>query len=126
LTTTMKRAEGAKLEESGVIYCTEIREYMLYYGPLVSLKFWDSLPPDLQNMMLDVWNEHVPKVRELARKMQDEAGALLTKRGVEIFRPKDAALAKWRERVMPIQEPFVKSMEMTPALADMAQKMLGM
>ncbi len=39
---------------------------IFYYYPMVNLKFWNSLPPDLQKIFLEVWNEVVPKQREIA------------------------------------------------------------
>ncbi len=126
LITSFKSAEGAKLDEAGLKYSVKYRESILHYLPMVSLKFWDTLPEDLQKIMVDAWNEHVPKEREMARKMQAEAELILEKKGVEIFRPSDELLVKWRQHIMPVQEPFVKKIGMNPEFVDMAKKMLGM
>ena len=126
LITSFKSAEGAKLDEAGMKYSTKDYECILHYVPMVSLKFWNQLPKDLQKLMVDVWNEQVPKQREIARKDQEEAEVLLQKRGVEIISPSEETRLKWRKRLMTYQEPFVKKMKMDPELVDMAKKMLGM
>ena len=55
--TTTKSVESAKLHECGLKYALECRHFVSYYYPMVNLKFWNSLPPDLQKIFLDVWNE---------------------------------------------------------------------
>ncbi|MBW2308138.1 MAG: TRAP transporter substrate-binding protein DctP [Deltaproteobacteria bacterium] len=126
LITSFKSAEGAKLNEAGMKYSVKYRESMLHYLPMVSLKFWSTLPEDLQKIMVDSWNEQVDQQREMARKMQAEAELILEKKGVEIFRPSDELLAKWRKHIMPAQEPFVKKIGMNTELVNIAKKMLGM
>jgi len=101
-------------------------EFMGYYVPMVSLKFWNKLPEDLQKIMIDAWVEHAGKQRQMAREMQKEAEGLLVKRGVEIVTPSNETLAEWRKHIMPVQEPFVKKIGMDPGLVKMAKEMLGM
>ena len=126
LITSFKSAEGAKLNEAGMKYSTKDYQCMLHYVPMVSLKFWNTLPKDLQKIFIDVWAEHVPKQREIARKDQAEAEVLLQKRGVTVVSPSEETRLKWRKRLMTYQEPFVKKMKMDPQLVSMAKKMLGM
>lgn len=126
LITTFKSAEGAKLDEAGLKYSIKSRDNMGYYVPMVSMKFWNSLPADLQKIMEEAWTEHVPKQREIARQEQKEAEDYLKKKGVHIYEPSDAELAKWRDHIMPSQEPFVKKVGMAPELIAIAKKMLGM
>ncbi|HXZ35791.1 MAG TPA: hypothetical protein VEL68_07225, partial [Thermodesulfobacteriota bacterium] len=74
----------------------------------------------------DVWNEIVPKQREIARKEQAEARKLMEGKGVEFFDPSDEELAKWRNYLMPIQGKIVKDLKHDTALVEMARKALGM
>ena len=46
--STTKSVEGAKLYEAGIKYGVSCRNFNGYYVPMVNLKFWNSLPPDLQ------------------------------------------------------------------------------
>lgn len=126
LATTAKSAESAKLHEAGIKYGVFTRNFMGYYIPLVSLKFWYSLPPDLQRIFIEVWNEHVPKQREIARKEQKDAEEFLKSKGVEIHYPSGEELAKWRKHIMPIQEELIKELNHDPELVDLTMKALGM
>ena len=126
LITTFKSAEGAKLDDAGIRYAVKDYEFISHYVPMVSLKFWNKLPEDLQKLMVDVWAEHIPQQREIARKDQAEAEVLLTKRGVTIVSPSKETLLEWRKLLMSYQEPFVKKMKMDTDLVNMAKKMLGM
>lgn len=125
LCTTAKSAESAKLDEAGVKYGVFTRNFMGYYVPIVSRQFWNKLPGDLQKLMLEVWNEIVPKQRQIARTEQKKGEEYLKSKGVEIWYPDDATLAKWRQRIMPIQEELIKELKHDPDLIKAAMKELG-
>jgi len=93
---------------------------------LVNLKFWNSLPPDLQKIFLDVWDEVVPKQREIAKREQITAKEFLQSKGMEFYEPSDEELAKWRKYIMPIQDGLVKDLKYDPELVKLARKALGM
>jgi TRAP-type transport system periplasmic protein len=124
--STAKSVESAKLYEAGIKYGVFTRNFNGYYVPLVNLKFWNSLPPELQKVFTQVWDETVPKQREIARREQAEARKLMESKGVEIFEPSDAELAKWRKQIMPAQEKLIKNLKYDPELIKLAQKALGM
>lgn len=126
LATTCKSAESAKLYEAGIKYGVFTRNFNGYYIPMVNLKFWNSLPPDLQKTFIEVWNELVPKQREIARREQKEAEEIMKSKGVEIYYPSDEELAKWRKHIMPIQEELIKELKHDPELVKLAMKALGM
>ncbi|MBW1999644.1 MAG: TRAP transporter substrate-binding protein DctP, partial [Deltaproteobacteria bacterium] len=126
LLTSFKTADGVKLDESGMKYATKDYWALLHYAPMVSQKFWNSLPKDLQKIMKEVWNEHVDDERRIAVKMQDEAEAALEKRGVKIYRPDEQQRAKWRQHILPSQEAFVRKMKMDVNLVNRAKEILGM
>jgi C4-dicarboxylate-binding protein DctP len=126
LASTTKSVEGAKLYEAGLKYGVLTRNFCGFYIPLVSLKFWESLPADLQKIMLEVWSEHVPKQREIARREQKEAKEIMQRKGVEIYEPSDEELAKWRKHIMSIQEQLIKDLKHDPELVKLAKKALGM
>jgi C4-dicarboxylate-binding protein DctP len=126
LATTCKSAESAKLYEAGIKYGVFTRNFQGYYIPLVNLKFWESLPPDLQKLFIEVWNELIPKQREIARREQKEAKEIMQSKGVEIYEPSDEELARWRKHIMPIQDKLVKNLKHDPELVKLAMKALGM
>jgi TRAP-type C4-dicarboxylate transport system substrate-binding protein len=124
--STTKSVESAKLYEAGIKYAVTCRNFNGYYVPLVNQKFWNGLPPDLQKIFSDIWNETVPKQREIARKEQAEARKLMEGKGVEFFDPSDEELAKWRKHILPIQDKIVKDLKHDPVMVQMAKKALGM
>jgi len=126
LASTTKSVEGAKLHESGLKYGVSTRNFNGYYIPLVSQKFWNSLPPDLQKTLQDTWNDLVPKQREIARREQTMAKEFLKSKGVEIYDPSDEELAKWRKHIMANQDAIVKELKHDPEMVKMAKKALGM
>jgi C4-dicarboxylate-binding protein DctP len=126
LCTTAKSAESAKLDEAGLKYGVFARHFKGFYVPMVSLKFWKQLPDDLKKIMLDVWKANATKQRELARKEQKKGEEYLMGKGVDIWYADDATLAKWRKRIMPIQEKMVKRLGHDPELVKAAMRALGM
>lgn len=124
--TTMKSADSAKLDEAGIKYAVEDHFMTSYYVPMISLKFWNKLPKDLQKTMIDAWQAQFMDQRILARKMQADAGEIMKKRsGLHIFKPDQATIAKWRKHIMPSQAPFVKKIGMDPELVELAKQALG-
>ena len=126
LASTTKSVESAKLHESGLKYGVSTRNFNGYYIPLVSEKFWKSLPPDLQKILQDTWNDLVPKQREIARREQTTAKEFLKSKGVEIYDPSDEELAQWRKVIMANQDAIVKELKHDPEMVKMAKKALGM
>ncbi|MGD8563620.1 MAG: TRAP transporter substrate-binding protein DctP [Desulfarculaceae bacterium] len=126
LATTTKSVESAKLQDSGLKHAVECRNHVSYYFPLVNKKFWDSLPADLQKVFMKVWDESVPKEREIARTDQKNAKVFLQSKGMQFVSPDEATLAKWRNHIMPCQAELVKDLKYDPALVEMAKKVLGM
>ena len=126
LCSTAKSVEGAKLYEAGVKYGTLTRNWSGYYVPMVSQKFWKSLPPDLQKIFLQVWDDVATKQRQIARQEQAEAIKLMQGKGVEISEPSDEELAKWRKAILPVQDGMSKGLKHDPALVQLAKKSLGL
>jgi C4-dicarboxylate-binding protein DctP len=126
VSTTTKSLESAKLHEAGIKYAVECRNFISYYFPMVNLKFWNSLSPDLQKVFVDTYNDAVPKQREMARNDQESAKKFLQSKGVDFYEPSNEELAKWRKFIMPAQEPLVKELKYDPELVKLAMKALGM
>jgi len=124
--STTKSVEGAKLYEAGIKYGFMSRNFQGYYVPLVSLRFWNGLPKDLQKTFLDTWNELVPKQREIARKEQADARTIMEGKGVQFHDPSDEELARWRKQVLPVQEGMSNKLNHDPALVQLAKKALGL
>jgi TRAP-type C4-dicarboxylate transport system substrate-binding protein len=93
---------------------------------MISNRFWNSLPKDLQKIIIEASQSVVPKQREMSDRMQAEGEANLEKRGVKIYRPSQEELKKWRQHIMPAQAPFVKEMKYDEKLIDLIEKKMGL
>ena len=126
LSSTTKSVEGAKLHETGLKYAVETRTNIFYYYPMVNLKFWNSLPPDLQNIFLEVWNEVVPEQREIARREQQTAKEFLQSKGMEFYEPGEGRIGQMAQAYHACSRRFSKELKHDPELIKLAMKALGM
>ena len=124
--TNFKGADATKLDESGIKYALKEYGALGHYMPIVSKRFWNSLPEDLQKIMVKAWEDTVDKQREIAVRMQEEGEINLEKRGVKIYRPTEDERAEWRNYIMSSQSPFVKEMKYDVNLINLGKKTLGM
>jgi len=124
--STTKSVEGAKLYEAGIKFGINTRNWSGFYVPMVNLKFWNGLPPDLQKTFLQVWDETVTKQRQIARKEQADARKFMEGKGVEIFDPSDQEMANMRKHIMPVQDKMSKDLKHDPELVQLAKKALGL
>ena len=124
--TNFKGADATKLDEAGIKYAVKEYGAMGHYMPIVSNKFWKSLPQDLQQIMVDAWDEVVDQEREIAVKMQEAGEMNLEKRGVKIYRPSEEERTAWRHQIMPAQAPFIKEMKYDEKLIELAKQTLDM
>ena len=110
--TTYKSFDSAKLWETKTLYSTKDMEYYLHYIPVISGKFWRSLPKDLQKIIIDTWEEHIGMQRALSGFEQKKGEEVMKQNGVKIYYPSEEQLAKWRARVLPVQDKIVKEIGM--------------
>ena len=122
--TTLKSFESAKLWETGLKYVTKDKQYYLHNIPMVSRVFWNKLPQGLQKAMLDTWEQHIEKAREITDREQSQAQGILKGKGVTIFEPSDDELLKWRRQAMTVQEAIVKELKLDTALVARISKIV--
>jgi C4-dicarboxylate-binding protein DctP len=129
LYSAMTSVYRAKLVDVGMKYALRIPTYTIGYIPMVSNRFWNTLPEDLQKLFIECWNDHVPIQREISEKMDivDELKLKneLEKRGGGIYRPRDEEIVKWREEIMHVQDSLIKEMKIDPDLVRLAKEILG-
>lgn len=123
--TNFKGADATKLDEAGVKYAVKDNISLTHYVPMLSNRFWNSLPKDLQKIIIESSEAVVPKQRGMSDRMQEEGEMNLEKRGVKIYRPSQDELKKWRQHIMPAQAPFVKEMKFDEKLIDLIEKKIG-
>lgn len=122
--TTFKSFESAKLWETGTKFATKDMEYYLHNIPLVSGKFWKSLPADLQKIVLDTWEQHIETARQICEDEQSLGEKLMQENGVEIYYPTPAELMQWRARILPTQDTIVQELGLDKALVARVQKVV--
>ncbi|MHC2476673.1 TRAP-type C4-dicarboxylate transport system substrate-binding protein [Bradyrhizobium elkanii] len=73
LSSTDESLASAKLWESGVKYGFADREFVGFYVPMISESFYRKLPPDLQKLVIDLWQENIHAYRKSMEEAQTEA-----------------------------------------------------
>lgn len=61
------------------------RSWNAYYVPMVSLKFWNNLPTDLQKIIEEIWDELLPKQKMIAGEEQEKTQKVLQSKGMNIY-----------------------------------------
>ena len=90
LLSTFETIDSAGLDAHGLRSAFEDDEYYPFYIPLVSAQFWRRLPPRLQALLSDTWEEILPAARDLAVRAQEAARAHLVARGMRVALPSPA------------------------------------
>lgn len=114
--TSYETVCSAKLWEQGIRYAFEDREYFPQYIPMIRSSFWEKLPAEIQQMLLDTWEKHVDPARQAAATAQADAKATLLAQGVEIIVPDEQVITHWRQRLLPFQNDFIYTLKIDKEL----------
>ncbi|MBI3517534.1 MAG: TRAP transporter substrate-binding protein DctP [Proteobacteria bacterium] len=120
LATTHETAVNAKLWNSGVKHAFEDHQFIGYYIPMVSGRFWSRLSAELQRLMVDVWAQNLPQYRQRMASAQDEAHIILAEHGVTFVTPTPQQLASMRAHMMAQQDQIARELKLTPDLVKLA------
>lgn len=116
LITTHESASTAKLWDAGVKHCLEDHQCFNQYIPMVSQKFWESLPAGEQTALTDAWQEGVATEREQAAKAQTAARDTLRQNNVTIVTVPPDAIDGMRKQLMATQDDVVAEIGIDKAL----------
>lgn len=116
LSSTDESLASAKLWDSGVKYGFEDHEFVGQYIPMVSETFWKKLPPDLQKLMVDLWQQNIGQYRTNMEQAQAHARKTLEENGIKFTSPPPETLAGFRTKMMPSQEATAKELRITPEM----------
>lgn len=122
LSSTDESLASAKLWDSGIKYGFEDHEFIGFYIPMLNETFYRKLPPDLQKLVVDVWNENIGEYRKQMEEAQLEARRTLEKNGIRFVSPPAAALAQIRQKMMPAQDATAKELRISPAMQEEVKK----
>jgi TRAP-type C4-dicarboxylate transport system substrate-binding protein len=104
LITTHETVASAKYWEAGIRYALEDHQFIGEYIPIISRTFWERLPPDLQQIMTDLWQDNIAVYRTRMASAQIHARGLLEANGIDIVVPSTEGLEATRRRMMADQE----------------------
>ena len=84
------------------------------YVPMISLKFWNKQPKNIQTAILEAWDVAATQQRAMAAKAQGAARENLIKAGMIVVKPKPADLLAKRRMLVASQDALVKKMKIDP------------
>ena len=76
----------------------------------INMDAWDSLPKDIQNILLDESNKFQRSANDFFIAMYDENNKALAEHGIEVYVLPKAERDKWREVVWPFSEQLIADM----------------
>ena len=88
---------------------------------MISESFYKKLPPDLQKLVVDLWQENIQAYRKNMEEAQTEARHTLEKNGIVFVSPTESALAEVRAKMLPLQDGIAKELRISPALLQQVQ-----
>src|SRR4051812_15277467 len=121
LITTHETVASGQFWEAGIRHALEDHQFIGEYIPIVSLAFWQKLPPDLRQVFTDLWRESVPAYRADMAAAQARARKLVEQHGITVVEPAPDELEAMRRGMTMQQEQVAKlskiSAEMIAALS---------
>jgi len=125
LMTTHETIRSAKLWESGLRHALDTRGTFLQYVPMVGKPTWDSLTPEVRQVILDTWSETIDGARALAAERQASARVEGIANGIEATVATGAELAAFRQDLMARQDQIVEDTRMNADFVARAAAALG-
>ncbi len=116
LITTNESTASAKLYEAGVTSSLQDQQSINIYIPLISGRFWSSLPPDLRALMVDTWKQSIPGYRQNMIGSQKTAYTLLVQKGVKMNAPSESEIDSIRKTMQPQEAQVGEELRLSPKL----------
>jgi C4-dicarboxylate-binding protein DctP len=116
LITTNETIASAQFWESGVRHALEDRQFTGEYIPIVSLAFWQKLPPGLQQAFTDIWRENIADYRARMAAAQSRARDLVLSHGIKIVAPSADELAAKRQEMLTHQKQLATLSRISPEM----------
>jgi len=105
---------SAKLWDAGVKYEFADNGFFAAYVPLISNSFWDTLSPELKEVVTGSWRDTIGDGRALTAAAQIKARTTLGEHGVTVLLPTPEASAIVRAKMMKNQDGLIAEMKMDP------------
>lgn len=123
--STQESVRSAKLWESGISYAFEDRQAYLQYVPMISLAAWNKYPKDIQDLIVDTWEDMIQEVRGVAKERQLKAREIGAKNGVTTVDPAPGDLSRMRDKLLAGQSQVVKELGIDPDFVAMVEAELS-
>lgn len=123
--STDESCASAKLYDSGVKHSYADHQYVAEYIPMVSQAFWAKLPPDLQKLMVDLWEQNIGAYRQTMLQRQVEARKTMEQHGVTFVDPTPAELSDARKKMLAAQETLIKEAKLSPEIVKLTSEDIG-
>ncbi len=93
-------------------YHTVANLYVMAMGIVMNQKAWDSLPPDIQSIIDGLSGARLAEIAGKSYDHADELGREAAKKvGAQIYTLDPAEMKRWADRIIPLNEKWVKDME---------------
>lgn len=123
LSTTNESFASAKLWDTGAKYGFSTHENLGQYIPMVTQRFWQKLPADLQTLMLDTWAKNNPRYRQAMDERQSNARKQMEEHGVKFVDPTPQQLDAIRAAMLAQTDDWARQMKISaPLLALLKQQ----
>ena len=110
LMTNQEGARSAKMWESGLKYGFYDRQAFYQYVPVISLKAWNKFPKDIQDLIVDSWEQAIDSMRKLVAQRQLDARKENTANGIITIEADPADLKQMGAKLMAAQPEIVEQL----------------
>ena len=97
--TSYETIASARLWESGLSQVYEDNQYFAQYVPIASNSFWNRLPQEVQQIIIECWQAGVEEARESAQSAQTNAKRRIVAHGLNITEPSKETILATRKRL---------------------------
>ncbi len=106
--TSHETVRSGELWNYGIRYAFEDRQYFAQYVPMISRRFWNSLSAEVQEIIIDTWEEGVDESRRAASAAQEFARGVLLQAGVKMTQPSAVELSRMRQHLLSRQDDIAR------------------
>ena len=122
--TTFESVWTSKLNDSGLKYAFEDKQFFGQYIPMISQSFWSKQSKEIQNAILESWEIAATGQREKAAKAQLEAREKLISAGMKVATPSPEEILATRKMLMSIQDELIGELKIDANAVETASKAL--
>jgi TRAP-type C4-dicarboxylate transport system substrate-binding protein len=114
LITSHETVASGQFWESGIRHALEDHQFVGEYIPIVSLAFWQKLPPDLRETFTEHWRTNIAAYRSSMATAQLRARELAQAHGITIVTPSAGELSAKRQAMLAQQDHVAMLSKISP------------